>query len=172
MPGITCASAVLVEAARVGLTLLPEDLPDSAQWLYEAIVESLVPSRACGADLGAAPRRLAALDAAVSLCEHHTGSRLTPSALLTPEPAVQPTLAACFAVHGIPEACTLHTLTCLAHWCQGGLKVPTLRGAENWLRNVRMRRDYQGGDDYAAICRRYKLSVSRVREILALGGIK
>ena len=74
-------------------------------------------------------------------------------------------IAQCFAAHGLdPDRCLPHVMRELVIACRDGLKIPTLRDVEHRLRNERMRQEFDG-TNYAAIARRYRLSVSQVRNI-------
>ena len=52
-------------------------------------------------------------------------------------------------------------------WCTGGLEVPGLKHLEYRLRDERIRRDYKGGLEYAAIAGSYHLHPRQVRRIIA-----
>ena len=161
MPTPTAVSEALREADRLGVTVLPYWLPESARYLYGAVYDGLAAAR-----LTPAQRRRVALDAAAHLCAETSGVRLTPRTVGQADPL----LRCCFAHHGLdPDRATPPALEQLRLICRGGLKVPTLRSVADRLRNERMRRDYVRGEGYDAIGRRHGLSVAQVRRILGAG---
>ena len=152
-------SNILRTAAGLGVDVQPDALPASATFLYQTIYDSLIPDL----NLKHEQRHRIALDAAILLCATHDSERLVP----TNVERVGGTLTECFAAYGLPvERRVPHTLRILAICTRGGCLVPTLKDLANRLRNEQIRRDYQGGADYAVIARRHKLTSRRIRQIL------
>ena len=159
-------SDILRTAARLGMDVQPDWLPDSAFALYEAIHDGLAPRL----HLSQADRRRIALDTTAVLCAEQSGVRIAPS---TAYGVAAEIVARCLSAHGLDDGCVPHVINEISIACRGGIKLPALREVENRLRNERMRQEHYGGETYATIARRYRLSVSQVRNILGeadLGG--
>lgn len=151
-------STILLTAGRLGVTLQPSDLPETAHRLYRGVLAGLRPRR-----LAEEQRRFIALDTAIALCGDLAGTRLQPYNL----DLAFDTIARCLTAHGGPAHWAPMCLGNLGLWCVGGLEVPSLKCLERRLRDERIRRDYQGGFDYAAVARRYRLHPRHVRRIIA-----
>lgn len=151
-------STILLTAGRLGVTLRPSDLPETAYRLYEAVHTGLAPRLW----LTAEQQRFIAFDTAVELCAELGGTRLLPSGV----DLARDTIARCLVAHGGSVDWTPLCLTALRSWCVGGLEVPGLKHLEHQLRDERVRRDYKSGLDYAAVARRYHLHQRHVRRII------
>ena len=104
-----------------------------------------------------------ALDTPVALCGELAGTRLLSSGV----DLARATITRCLTAHGGSADRTPLRLTALRMWCVGSLEVPSLEHLEHRLRHERIRRDYKGGLDYAAVARRYVLQPCHARRIIA-----
>lgn len=150
-------SNVLLTAGRLGLELQPSDLLETALRLYQGVLAGLRARR-----LTEEQRRFIALDTAAALCDDLAGTRLLPGNVNL----AYDTVARCLTAHGGSADWAPLCLGTLRLWCVGGLQVPCLRQLERRLRDERIRREYDGGLDYAAIARRYHLHPRHVRRIV------
>ena len=112
MPESTAVSDLLRQAARLGVTVWPDWLPESAAHLYQAICDGLAPAL----HLGDAQRCRIALDTTAHLCAELSGTRLTPQ---TTHHALPP-IRHCFDAHAVPQRCLYRAINELATTCRGG----------------------------------------------------
>ena len=99
-------SDILRTAGRLGLAFQPEDLPESAFWLYQAIDDGLMPRLGVQPGAGEAGRRRVALDTAISLCAEHAGERFVPSGLaLKGRGSPRPFCTATRRMASLPTSC-------------------------------------------------------------------
>lgn len=153
-------SSILRRADELHVELRPDHLPESARYLYEGILDSLIPRLAAKKP----ERERMALDATFEVCSQHAGERLAP----THVDVIKPTVERCLVAHGGSTDWLPHTMAMLDLACRGGLRVPTLKGVADLLRDEQIRRAFKTpGAGYPDLARRFGLSVSQVRNITA-----